>query len=162
MGSLSLSLSLSHTHTHTHTHSFLQHAFLLPFSSLSLSFLLLPSNRSHPLTDGLGVENLKGSGLIAGETSRAYDEIFTVTLVTGRSVGIGAYLVRLGQRAIQNQGPIILTGAPALNKVLGKDVYTSNVQVLTLFLSLSLISLPHSPSHPLSLLHCKHWRLFPY
>ena len=75
------------------------------------------------------MENLKGSGLIAGETSRAYDEIFTVTLVTGRSVGIGAYLVRLGQRAIQNQGPIILTGAPALNKVLGKDVYSSNIQV---------------------------------
>ena len=34
-------------------------------------------------TDGLGVENLQGSGLIAGETSRAYDETFTITLVTG-------------------------------------------------------------------------------
>jgi acetyl-CoA carboxylase / biotin carboxylase 1 len=79
--------------------------------------------------DGLGVENLKGSGLIAGETSRAYDKIFTITLVTGRSVGIGAYLVRLGQRAVQTQAPIILTGAPALNKVLGKDVYQSNDQV---------------------------------
>lgn len=81
------------------------------------------------LQDGLGVENLKGSGLIAGETSRAYKEIFTLTIVTGRSVGIGAYLVRLGQRCIQNQGPIILTGAHALNKVLGKDVYTSNLQL---------------------------------
>ncbi|KAL7520214.1 hypothetical protein ACHAWX_004953 [Stephanocyclus meneghinianus] len=32
----------------------------------------------------LGVENLKGSGLIAGETSRAYDDIFTLTIVLGR------------------------------------------------------------------------------
>lgn len=80
--------------------------------------------------DGLGVECLRGSGLIAGETSRAYEEIFTVTLVTCRSVGIGAYLVRLGQRAIQVEGqPIILTGAPAINKLLGREVYTSNLQL---------------------------------
>ena len=38
-------------------------------------------------SEGLGVECLKGSGLIAGETSRAYDDIFTITLVTCRSVG---------------------------------------------------------------------------
>ncbi|ORZ36812.1 carboxyl transferase domain-domain-containing protein [Catenaria anguillulae PL171] len=82
------------------------------------------------IKDGLGVENLMGSGLIAGETSLAYDEIFTATLVACRSVGIGAYLVRLGQRAIQCDGqPIILTGAAALNKVLGRDVYTSNLQL---------------------------------
>ncbi|SAM05410.1 hypothetical protein [Absidia glauca] len=81
-------------------------------------------------TDGLGVENLRGSGLIAGATARAYDDIFTITLVTCRSVGIGAYLVRLGQRTVQNEGqPIILTGAPALNKVLGREVYTSNLQL---------------------------------
>ncbi|KAK5239368.1 acetyl-coenzyme-A carboxylase, partial [Exophiala xenobiotica] len=80
--------------------------------------------------DGLGVECLQGSGLIAGATSKAYEDIFTITLVTCRSVGIGAYLVRLGQRAIQIEGqPIILTGAPALNKVLGKEVYTSNLQL---------------------------------
>src|SRR6195952_1147464 len=80
--------------------------------------------------DGLGVECLKGSGLIAGATSRAYEDIFTITLVTCRSVGIGAYLVRLGQRSIQIEGqPIILTGAPALNKVLGREVYTSNLQL---------------------------------
>ncbi|KAJ3520298.1 hypothetical protein NM688_g9183 [Phlebia brevispora] len=82
------------------------------------------------MQDGLGVESLRGSGLIAGETSRAYDDIFTITLVTARSVGIGAYLVRLGQRAVQVEGqPIILTGAPALNKVLGREVYTSNLQL---------------------------------
>lgn len=81
-------------------------------------------------TDGLGVECLKGSGLIAGETSRAYDDIFTITLVTARSVGIGAYLVRLGERVVQVEGqPIILTGAPALNKLLGREVYTSNLQL---------------------------------
>ncbi|KAK9765298.1 acetyl-coenzyme-A carboxylase, variant 3 [Basidiobolus ranarum] len=80
--------------------------------------------------DGIGVENLRGSGLIAGETSRAYQDIFTITLVSCRSVGIGAYLVRLGQRTIQNEGqPIILTGAPALNSVLGREVYSSNLQL---------------------------------
>ncbi|KAH8898355.1 acetyl-CoA carboxylase [Thozetella sp. PMI_491] len=80
--------------------------------------------------DGLGVECLRGSGLIAGATSRAYNDIFTCTLVTCRSVGIGAYLVRLGQRAVQIEGqPIILTGAPALNNLLGREVYTSNLQL---------------------------------
>ena len=73
---------------------------------------------------------MRGSGLIAGATSRAYEDIFTLTLVTCRSVGIGAYLVRLGQRAIQIEGqPIILTGAPAINKLLGREVYTSNLQL---------------------------------
>lgn len=38
--------------------------------------------------DGLGVECLKGSGLISGITSRAYEDIFTITLVTCRSVGM--------------------------------------------------------------------------
>ncbi|KAL5612714.1 hypothetical protein BROUX41_004198 [Berkeleyomyces rouxiae] len=80
--------------------------------------------------DGLGVECLRGSGLIAGATSRAYNDIFTITLVTCRSVGIGAYLVRLGQRAVQIEGqPIILTGAGALNNLLGREVYTSNLQL---------------------------------
>lgn len=46
------------------------------------------------------------------------------------SIGIGAYLVRLGQRAIQIEGqPIILTGAAAINKLLGREVYTSNLQL---------------------------------
>ena len=51
--------------------------------------------------ESLGVENLKGSGMIAGETSDAYNEIVTISLVTCRTVGIGAYLIRLGQRTIQ-------------------------------------------------------------
>ncbi|CAN0469658.1 unnamed protein product, partial [Ectocarpus sp. 12 AP-2014] len=60
----------------------------------------------------LGVENLQGSGRIAGETSSAYSDVFTLTLVLGRTVGIGAYLVRLGQRTIQkaSASPILLTG----------------------------------------------------
>jgi len=80
---------------------------------------------------GIGVENLMGSGLIAGETSKAYDDTFTLTYVTARSVGIGAYLVRLGQRVIQKESasPIILTGYSALNKVLGHEVYISNDQL---------------------------------
>merc|ERR1711871_1490773 len=79
---------------------------------------------------GIGVENLRGSGTIAGETARAYDETFTLSYVTGRSVGIGAYLVRLGQRTIQMEvGPMILTGYSALNKLLGREVYTSQDQL---------------------------------
>jgi acetyl-CoA carboxylase/biotin carboxylase 1 len=49
---------------------------------------------------------------------------------TNPCLGIGAYLVRLGQRAVQIEGqPIILTGAPALNNLLGREVYTSNLQL---------------------------------
>ena len=33
-------------------------------------------------TDGLGVENLSGSGMIAGETSQAYNEVVTFNLVS--------------------------------------------------------------------------------
>jgi acetyl-CoA carboxylase / biotin carboxylase 1 len=78
----------------------------------------------------IGVENLCGSGMIAGETSRAYSDIFTLSFVTGRTVGIGAYLVRLGHRTIQKQNPpILLTGYNALNKLLGREVYASNVQL---------------------------------
>ncbi|GMR60829.1 hypothetical protein PMAYCL1PPCAC_31024 [Pristionchus mayeri] len=78
----------------------------------------------------IGVENLQGSGLIAGETSAAYDEVPTYCFVTGRSVGIGAYTARLAHRIVQAKSShIILTGAAALNTVLGKEVYTSNNQL---------------------------------
>ncbi|KAA0716748.1 Acetyl-CoA carboxylase 2 [Triplophysa tibetana] len=80
--------------------------------------------------EGLGVENLRGSGTIAGETSQAYKEVITISMVTCRAIGIGAYLLRLGQRVIQVENShIILTGAGALNKVLGREVYTSNNQL---------------------------------
>ncbi|CAD7971753.1 unnamed protein product [Amoebophrya sp. A25] len=80
--------------------------------------------------DGIGVENLKGSAMIAGETCRAYRDTFTLSYVTGRSVGIGAYVNRLGSRVIQQRhGPMILTGFSALNKLLGRQVYTSQDQL---------------------------------
>ncbi|KPI84355.1 putative acetyl-CoA carboxylase [Leptomonas seymouri] len=81
-------------------------------------------------TEYLGVENLRGSGLVAGEMSKNYSEIPTISLVSGRSVGIGAYLNRLGRRVIQtNDSPLILTGAVALNRLLGRDVYMGNSQL---------------------------------
>ncbi|KAL1495877.1 hypothetical protein AB1Y20_014521 [Prymnesium parvum] len=96
--------------------------------------------------DGIGVENLRGSGLIAGETSAAYEETFTLSYVTGRSVGIGAYINRLAQRVIQMaNGPIILTGFSALNKLLGREVYVSQDQ-----LGGPQIMLPNGVSHLLA------------
>ena len=80
--------------------------------------------------DGLGVECLSGSGAIAAAFSRAYQEGFTLTFVTSRTVGIGAYLARLGHRVVQRSDqPIILTGYGALNKLLGSEVYTSHLQL---------------------------------
>ena len=75
----------------------------------------------------LGVENLRGSGMIAGETSQAYNEVCTISLVTCRAVGIGAYLVRLGQRVIQCENShIILTGMVLLivDNIVGCDIYS--------------------------------------
>lgn len=78
----------------------------------------------------LGVECLSGSGRLAGEMSRAREKIFTATIVTGRSVGIGAYLARLSGRVIQvGIAPMILTGFQALNRLLGRDVYSGNLQL---------------------------------
>lgn len=88
----------------------------MPYSSLPL-YPVEMAVRFSGQTDGLGVENLRGSGMIAGESSLAYNEILTYNYVTCRAIGIGAYLVRLGQRTVQNeQSHIILTGAGALNK----------------------------------------------
>ncbi|RMZ54549.1 hypothetical protein APUTEX25_002124, partial [Auxenochlorella protothecoides] len=95
-----------------------------------------PGGRRHVLRDvvgledGLGVECLSGSGAIAGAYARAFREGWTLTLVSGRSVGIGAYLARLGRRCVQRrEQPIILTGYAALNKLLGREVYTSQQQL---------------------------------
>ena len=85
---------------------------------------------------------------------QAYNDIVTMSMVTARTVGIGTYLVRLGQRVVQvgnvaqqnifqscclakltywllqvENSSIILTGAGALNKLLGREVYTSNTQL---------------------------------
>ncbi len=78
----------------------------------------------------IGVENLVWSGAIAGESSLAYQETFTLSYVTGRTVGIGAYIARLCQRIIQKvDSPILLTGYQALNKLIGSDVYQSNDEI---------------------------------
>lgn len=75
--------------------------------------------------DGIGVENLSYAGMIAGETSQAYNEIVTISMVTCRTIGIGSYLLRLGQRVIQiDNSHIILTGYAALNKV-GRELIFS-------------------------------------
>ena len=96
----------------------------------------LDENNRYHITDvlgkdnDLGVENLSAAGMIAGETARAYQEIVTISMVSARAIGIGAYLLRLGQRVVQvENSSIILTGAAALNKLLGKEVYTSNTQL---------------------------------
>nr|QEG99472.1 cytosolic acetyl-CoA carboxylase 2 [Lolium rigidum] len=80
--------------------------------------------------DGLGCENLHGSGAIASAFAKAYRETFTLTFVTGNAVGIGAYLARLGMRCIQRlDQSILLTGFSALNKLLGREVYSSQMQL---------------------------------
>eukprot|EP01035_Chromulina_nebulosa_P020054 gene20054-26034_t len=76
----------------------------------------------------LGVENLMGSGLIAGETSRAYDDIFTLTMT--------------------RNSPIILTGYQALNKLMGREIYTTNDQ-----LGGPMIMFPNGVSHLLADTH---------
>lgn len=56
--------------------------------------------------------------------------------VTCRALGIGAYLVRLGQRVIQVENShIILTGASALNKVTAKGPVWAQGVILTFPLS---------------------------
>ncbi|KAF7455692.1 acetyl-coA carboxylase ACC2, partial [Cryptosporidium felis] len=104
-------------------------------SSINSEVLEHPKDgRIYKITDvigaqlGLGVENLSGSGGIAGETSKAARSIVTITYVTTRTVGIGAYLARLGHRVIQKAhgAPIVLTGYQALNKVASKEIYSSN------------------------------------
>lgn len=57
------------------------------------------------------MESLQGAGKIAAETSIANRQIFTLGYSTARNIGIGSYVLRLGQRVIQHvDAPIILTG----------------------------------------------------
>ena len=44
--------------------------------------------------EGLGVENLRGSGMIAGESSRAYKEVVTINLVclSGQNICTNMFL----------------------------------------------------------------------
>lgn len=55
--------------------------------------------------------NLNSSISVLGETSTAYDEVVTISMVSCRAIGIGSYIVRLGQRVIQIENSyIVLTG----------------------------------------------------
>lgn len=101
--------------------------FMSEIVTLLIQFCVSPLHEIHSeflkcLTgkdDGLGVENLRYAGMIAGETSQAYKEVVTISMVTCRAIGIGSYVVRLGQRVIQIENShIILTGYIALNKVI--------------------------------------------
>lgn len=66
--------------------------------------------------------------------------------VTCRAIGIGAYLVRLGQRVIQVENShIILTGAGALNKV-------------CIFLVYQLFIITKYEWTPINLVHCGEFR----
>lgn len=53
--------------------------------------MILFSTSRYKITDiigkeeGLGVENLRGSGMIAGESSLAYEEVITINLVKTKS-----------------------------------------------------------------------------
>ena len=65
-----------------------------------------------------GVEALQGAGRIAAETSISNREIFTLGYCTARNIGIGSYVLRLGQRVVQQRdAPLILTGYVALDKL---------------------------------------------
>lgn len=112
------------------------YARLAPFHSVEAVLIEDCGESRYKITDiigkdnGLGVENLKYAGMIAGETSKAYEDIVTISVASCRAIGIGSYLLRLGQRVIQIENShIILTGYRALNAVLGREVYASNNQL---------------------------------
>lgn len=111
------------------------YARLAPINSVKATLIEDGGESRYRITDiigkdGLGVENLKYCGMSAGESSQAYKETVTISIVSCRALGIGAYLIRLGQRIIQIENShIILTGYKALNTVLGREVYASNNQL---------------------------------
>jgi acetyl-CoA carboxylase/biotin carboxylase 1 len=77
-----------------------------------------------------GIVNLDGSALLVSEMAKARQEIPTFTFVIDRTVGVGAYLAKLSERIVQlRDASIILTGYQALNKVLGNNLYESNLQL---------------------------------
>jgi len=77
-----------------------------------------------------GIVNLDGSALLVSEMAKARQEIPTFTFVIDRTVGVGAYLAKLSERIVQRRdSAIILTGYQALNKVIGNNLYESNLQL---------------------------------
>lgn len=77
-----------------------------------------------------GLMNLDGSALLVSEMAKARNDILTITFVVDRTVGVGAYLARLSERIVQRRdSPILLTGYQAINKVMGQELYDSNIQL---------------------------------
>lgn len=77
-----------------------------------------------------GTINLNFASETAALTSKAYNNIFTITYVSGLSVGIGSYIARLSNRVIQkSDSPLLLTGFNALNNVLGEKLYKNNLEI---------------------------------
>uniref|UniRef100_A0A8C6Y7J4 acetyl-CoA carboxylase n=1 Tax=Naja naja TaxID=35670 RepID=A0A8C6Y7J4_NAJNA len=72
--------------------------------------------------DGLGTENLRGSGMIAGESSLAYEEVITINLVNPQ------FILKLIGCFKKNSGHFLFL-APFFAQVLGREVYTSNNQL---------------------------------
>ena len=91
----------------------------------------------HKLTDIIGPLDGLWGGVVEGLWSYCWGNIACLRRYLYHHagdcsfpVGIGAYLVRFGERDIQVEGQsIILTGAPALNKILGREVYASSLQL---------------------------------
>lgn len=79
----------------------------LPYVATRVNDASPPHWRLHDVVGseaGIGVECLSGSGAIAAAFARAFEATFTLTIVSGRTVGIGAYLARLGRRcAVQRR-----------------------------------------------------------
>ena len=92
----------------------------------------IPEHNHYEITcvNNPGVINLDGSALLVSEMAKARNEIQTITLVLDRTVGVGAYLARLSERIVQRRdSAILLTGYQSINKVLGRDLYESNIQL---------------------------------
>ena len=76
---------------------------------------------------GYGPETLCSAAVMASAIANAERTIPVICYVTVRSVGIGAYINKLGNRIIQRaDSPMLLTGYRAINELLGGEVFSSN------------------------------------
>ena len=76
---------------------------------------------------GCGAGNLDGSAQMARKMMIAARMGLTMSYITSRSVGIGAYLCKIGQRIIHRQdASLVLTGFQAINDRLQSRVYEDN------------------------------------
>jgi len=77
------------------------------------------------------VENLSGSGAIASAFSKAYRETFTLTYVLGENCRDSGHTSHASAAAASSAStsPAHPDGISALNKLLGREVYTSHMQL---------------------------------